>query len=302
MAVKSSIKFWGARGLVSTPNRENTIYGGNTTCMQIMHDDQLIIVDTGFGACHLGEVLMEDALKKQKKLDIHIFYTHFHWDHTQGLPFFHPIYLKNSSLKIYCPLAPEITKGNLDILFDGSYSPFAGIDSMPSSIEFIELKAAVTIENIKVDFSPLDHGRDLTNQIVVPTFSYRFDLPDEQSIVVATDHEGRSSACNDALIEFAENSDIFVHDAQFSDEEYQTHVGWGHSSLSQAVKNIKKSKAKMGILTHHAPGRTDAQIQGLSAALGKKFALSAGHIKFAEENKIYEVKEEGGFKKEKKAS
>ncbi|MBP9707584.1 MAG: MBL fold metallo-hydrolase [Oligoflexales bacterium] len=287
------IKFWGTRGLVSSPSPDVAKYGGNTTCLEIIGahntDDEISIVDTGFGACKLGEKLMQAAFASGRSLTINIFYTHFHWDHTQGLPFFHPIYLPDTKIKIYSPVAPALTKENLDILFDGSYSPFSGIDSMPSQIEFVQLKQNDKIGNLAVEFAPVDHGRELTNQLVLPTYAYKFSINSSSSVGILTDHEARPSHCNQALIELMQKVDILIHDGQFTDAEYKSHVGWGHSSLSQALDNILACKAKLGILTHHAPGRSDAEIDLLqknNRNIKKYKNLTFG---FAEEDRVYLV-------------
>ena len=84
------LKFWGTRGLISSPSKDTAVYGGNTSCIQLEHKNQVVIIDTGFGACNLGEELMQRILNDGENLQIHIFYSHFHWDHIQGLPFFIP--------------------------------------------------------------------------------------------------------------------------------------------------------------------------------------------------------------------
>ena len=91
------VKFWGTRGLISSPFTDTLEFGGNTTCIQVLYKDHLIIIDAGFGASLLGEALMPRILQKKEKLHVHLFFSHFHWDYVQGLPFFHPIYFPSSS-------------------------------------------------------------------------------------------------------------------------------------------------------------------------------------------------------------
>ena len=81
MVSSMKIKFWGTRGLISSPKKETAIYGGNTSCIQIVYKNHLILIDTGFGVTNFGEVLMDRILKKNEELTIHIFFTHYHWDH-----------------------------------------------------------------------------------------------------------------------------------------------------------------------------------------------------------------------------
>ncbi|MDB2447012.1 MBL fold metallo-hydrolase [bacterium] len=281
------IKFWGTRGLISSPSKETAVYGGNTTCMQLIHKNQIIIIDTGFGACNLGEELMPKILEGGESLQIHIFFTHFHWDHIQGLPFFHPIYFESSTINIYSPLPVNVAHANLNLLFDGSYSPFAGIDSMASAISFHQLTTPVLVDGITVDSIPLDHGQSSDEGTESHCFALSFTDADENKIVVATDHEGRPSDTNKKLLEFAKGADILVHDAQYTQEEYQSRVGWGHSTFSQAVENGKRSNAKKVLLTHHHPSRTDAEIEEIAEKMCSDPRFASVDFEFAKEKTVY---------------
>ena len=277
------LKFWGTRGLISSPNKDTAIYGGNTSCIQLLHKSDLIIIDTGFGVTNLGEVLMPRILAGQESLTVHIFYTHFHWDHIQGLPFFHPIYFPTSTLNLYSPLSTESMKENLDLLFDGSYSPFAGVDSMPSQVNFISIKESLEVSGLKVSYCPLDHGWHEAN-----TYAYKFEEEETGiSLVVASDHEARASSINDQFISFAKECDLLVHDAQYTEDEYKGHVGWGHSSMKQALENSVKSKAKRTLLSHHDPKRTDNELKKARKDYGKQPAYKDLDFDFAKESVIY---------------
>ncbi len=257
MGASYGIKFWGTRGLISSPRKDTAIYGGNTTCMQIVYKDHLIIVDTGFGACNLGEKLMQKILTHQAKLQIHIFYTHFHWDHIQGLPFFHPIYFPSTTLNIYSPLPVNVAHQNLDQLFDGSYSPFSGLSSMASTININEFSKAVMLDGLMVSFCPVDHANKDEN---AHCFALKFQAPTGESIVIATDHEARDNKKNEDLINFAKGATILVHDAQFTPAEYSSRQGWGHSTMQSALKNGIAAQAERVLLTHHHPHRSDEEI------------------------------------------
>lgn len=282
------IKFWGTRGLISSPKKETAKYGGNTTCMQIIHKNQIIIVDTGFGACNLGEELMPKILKGDN-LQIHIFYTHFHWDHIQGLSFFHPIYFETSTINIYSPLPVNVAHSNLDLLFDGSYSPFAGIDNMASAISFHQLNTPVLVGGMTVDSIPLDHGQHNDEGTESHCFALRFTDSDGAKIVIATDHEARPSKLNRDLIEFSKNADILVHDSQYTQEEYKTRIGWGHSTVNQAVENGKRAGVGKVLLTHHHPMRTDAQLDAISDKLKSDPRYNSVDFDFCRETKTYET-------------
>jgi len=280
------IKFWGTRGLISSPRRETAIYGGNTTCMQIIYKDHLIIVDTGFGACNLGEKLMQKILTQGANLQIHVFYTHFHWDHIQGLPFFHPIYFSSTTLNIYSPLPANVAYKNLDQLFDGSYSPFSGIHSMASMINIHELFKTVVIDGLTIDFTPVDHGDDDFNSTC---FALKFQCQSGESIVIATDHEARNNSINKNLIEFAKNSTILVHDAQYDEVEYKNRIGWGHSTIQAAMENADKCSTERLILTHHHPLRNDAEIISQIQKYKSKSEFEKTSFDFAKELAQYDA-------------
>ncbi len=292
------LKFWGTRGLISSPRAETAIFGGNTTCMQILYKGHLIIVDTGFGVTNLGEELMKIIIQHGAKLNIHIFYTHFHWDHIQGLPFFHPIYFKTTTLNLYSPAAAKQTTENLDLLFDGSYSPFAGINSMPSTIHFQELKESTKIDDLQVDFVPVDHGSDPQNLVELETYSYKFTAPSGETLVIATDHEAREDFRNNRFVQFAEDCDLLVHDAQYIEEEYVTRIGWGHSTVHQALNNARRIKAGKVLLTHHDPSRSDSEIQEIYRNIKNNNTFKGLNFEFAREGTIYNVvKKSKGTKK-----
>lgn len=284
MDASMKILCWGTRGLVSSPHRDKAVYGGNTSCIQLLYKDHLIVVDTGFGVTNLGEKLMERILSHKEKLTIHIFYTHYHWDHIQGLPFFHPIYFPETTINICSPLGADQARDQLDVLFDGSYSPFSGIGSMPSSIHFHQIDRELEIDGLHVSFCPLDHGWNGSH-----TYAYCFQTSAQEKLVIAMDHEVRENEINAAFIKFARACDLLVHDGQYFGAEYDAHQGWGHSSVEAAIENAIKCEAKALLLTHHSPERTDYTIRKYLANLKHNSAYSSVNPDFAQENHIYPV-------------
>jgi phosphoribosyl 1,2-cyclic phosphodiesterase len=289
MGAPLKLKFWGTRGLISSPRTDTAIFGGNTTCLQVIYEDHLIIVDTGFGVTNLGEELMKRILTDQAQLNVHIFFTHFHWDHIQGLPFFHPIYFPTSQINLYSPLSTSITLANLDLLFDGSYSPFEGIRNMPSQIKFIELEKRTTICGLTIEHVAVDHGTDQGTLHEQVAYAYKFTAPSGESLVIATDHEARSSTVNDNLIRFAKNTNLLVHDGQYIDQEYPMRMGWGHSTVHQALENAVRITPTRTLLTHHDPSRSDSEIQDIHRDLKGNPRYKGIKFEFAREDVIYEV-------------
>ncbi len=258
------LKFWGTRGLVPSPRKTTAVFGGNTTCIQVIDNKHLILVDSGYGIALLGEDLMRRFLVEKREMELHIFYTHFHWDHILGLPFFQPIYVPSTRLHIYAPTSKDEIWKNLDILFDGSFSPFSGINSMPSQILFHELTGSTSIGDLKITYTPVDHqiqGHELSESMA---YAYRF-ARGKDSIVIACDHEAKPGKINDRFITFAKGASILVHDAQYTDQEDSQ--GLGHSTMSQALENGRRIKAGRTLLTHHDPKRNDDELLAIESKL-----------------------------------
>ncbi len=295
------IKFWGTRGQISSPRRETAKYGGSTTSMQVVGNDKLIAIDSGFGISNWGELLIEDILKHKKHLEIHILFTHFHWDHIQGLPFFHPIYFPQTKLYLHSPQPTDFMFDSLDILFDGSYSPFAGIKSMPSKIELVQMCDTLQLGSVSVDFQLLDHGHDQGSKHS-QCYAYRFTQKEHAArLTVATDHETSDSQVNRDFVDFAKGSDLLVHDGQYSRGEYQQHQGWGHSTPEHAVANAEAIGAKQLLITHHAPYRDDHEIDAKKKELRQQHRNLDLQIDFAEEGKTYSIMKQAALQKKKKA-
>ena len=281
MGTPLSIKFWGTRGLISSPRNNTAIFGGNTPSIQMLHKDMNILVDTGFGVTNFGEKLMEANPGGKNPTEVHIFFTHFHWDHIQGLPFFAPIYFKSTTIYLYAPFPTEQIHENLDVLFDGSYSPFSGLKNMPSNIILRELSGPIQLDSLTVDFCNLDHQQ--TN-----TFAYKFtDSTDGRRICIATDHEARPSDVNNDLVEFCRDADLLIHDGQYTNDEYTTKVGFGHSTAEMALANAGAMNVKLCLLTHHDPARTDSSLQNLQKDLRKDLRFRAVSFEFAREEVVY---------------
>lgn len=263
------VKFWGARDWVSAPSNANRKYGGNTACLQIMHGDKIILVDSGFGITNYG-----DTLFGKQNLDIHIFYTHFRWDHCQGLPFFLPIYFPANNITLHAPHPEEVIHNQLNILFDSSYSPFEGLRKMPANIHCRTLKQDDVIQGLKVNFCATHQGEKMAKQTSLDCFAYRFSVSEENSVTVALNHELNakrdSLRKNEDLVELGAETNLLIHDAFFSPQELKTHQGWGHSSADQALQNAQAMAAKATLFAAHSPYAKDSDLDKRLRALKSK--------------------------------
>jgi len=252
------VKFWGTRGSIPVPGQDTTMYGGNTTCLEIsLESGRKIIIDAGSGIRALGEALAHN----EKGLDIHLLMTHIHWDHVLGFPFFAPLY--DQGTKISVDGYSSCMKG-LRFVFDNKL----GDGFFP--IKFIDLKAEIRylktlaqgpliIDDVVIESIPLRHPQG--------GLGFRF-REGNKSLVFITDNElpgGESEECPEEYVRFCKDADILIHDAQYTPKEKAKRVGWGHSDCVAALNLALSAHVKRLILFHHDPSRKDPEVASFKA-------------------------------------
>jgi phosphoribosyl 1,2-cyclic phosphodiesterase len=246
------IKFWGVRGSTPTPQAENLRYGGNTSCVEVRVGDQIFIFDCGTGFRVLGQALEQEFA--EQPFAAHVFVSHFHWDHIQGLPFFRPLY--NSPGSQFMFHASSRTRSLEQALTDQMASPY-----FPVNLD--QMLAKRNFYNIENGCVPMEDGiRIKTAHLNHPQGCLGFRLETKEGILVyATDNEPGNSTFDQAVRKLAEGADVLIYDAQYLPEEYAARRrGWGHSHWREAVNVVMESGAKELILYHHDPDHTDAVV------------------------------------------
>jgi phosphoribosyl 1,2-cyclic phosphodiesterase len=249
------IKFWGVRGSTPTPQPENMRYGGNTSCVEVRFDGRIYIFDCGTGFRVLGHELESEFAKRPGCA--HVFVSHFHWDHIQGMPFFRPLYNNGGSKFIFhCSSRTRSLKQVMEEQMAAPYFPVS-IGEMKAHREFYEIESGcLTLEDgVRMRTAWLNH----------PQGCMGFRLETKDGILVyATDNEPGVPEFDKAVRKLAEGADVLIYDAQYLPEEYQARRrGWGHSHWREAVNVVMESGAKELILFHHDPDHTDAVIDKL---------------------------------------
>ena len=264
------VNFWGVRGSIPTPERRNSRYGGNTTCIEIrLANGTLIILDCGSGLRALGKNLRREF--GTQPIVGYVFLTHFHWDHIQGIPFFLPLYSKGDCMYFHSVLG---TGGQLKEALEGQLvAPYFPVDSnwLAASRHFYQLsEGPINLNGAIISFAPMNHPQGCVG--------YRIEA-DGAVFVLATDTEPGSAKHDRAIRELARDADALVYDAQYTPEELKGEKkGWGHSSWLEGTHVARDSGAKRLILFHYDPNRDDKSVDDFIAKAREEFASVVGAV------------------------
>jgi phosphoribosyl 1,2-cyclic phosphodiesterase len=280
------IKIWGVRGSIPVPGPSTIRYGGNTSCIEIRADGELIILDAGSGIRSLGLALENEFGSRPIKLTLLI--THVHWDHIQGFPFFVPSYNDKNRIRIFGYDGAD--EGLLEILKGQMATPFfpVRLRDLPGKIDIKKLKGMeFHIGKVQVRSKFVNHPGACAGYRLNTSKGSVAYLPDNEPYDAFKLHSASSDLLSPeqvrkratqeraGLVEFLKGCDILILDTQYTDAEYNAHVGWGHGSLSSAVALAIDAQVRRLILFHHDPNHDDATIDQM-AEEAKTLAKSSG--------------------------
>lgn len=266
------IKFWGVRGSIPTPGPNTARIGGNTSCLEVNADGTLIILDGGTGLRLLGEELVKTGMP----LHTHMFFSHVHWDHIQGFPFFIPIFQRNNEIHIFGGKNLEMTLGET----------LAGQMNFPNFPVTLDTCAA------KMHFKQFEDGQELTitDGLTIKglplqhpngCYGYRIEYKGKVfTYCTDTEHSGDEQDPDQNVLELARSADVFVYDAQYTPGEYtgeeggMSKKGWGHSTYVEAAKLANLANVKQLVLFHHDPSHSDDKIEEMEQACKELFPNS----------------------------
>lgn len=253
------VRLWGTRGSLASPGPTTVRYGGNTSCVEVWaKDGSTVILDAGTGIRELGETISRDT----RRLDLLL--THLHMDHIQGLGFFEPFQRPDLEVHIWGPpsttldLRTRLTRYLSPPLFPvrlrdmGAQMSFHDVPATPFKVGPLEIRGAlVTHPGTTVGYRLNENGTALAY------------LPDHEPALGArefpTDPEWTSG------YDLAAGVDVLIHDSQYTEAEYPTHVGWGHSSIPQTLAFARSAGIRRLVTFHHDPDRSDAEIEDILA-------------------------------------
>lgn len=248
------IKFWGVRGSIACPGPRTVKYGGNTSCVEIRCGDHRIIIDGGTGLRELGYELSKSLPPK-----IDIFFTHTHFDHVAGVPFFKPAYMPDTRVDFWAGhLMPEKTLRG--VLCEMMMAPLFPVPiNVFCGCQFRDFACGSTLTpapGVTLTTCPLNHPNGACG--------YRIDFQGK-SICVITDTEHVPGKPDQTVIDFVRGADIMIYDSMFTDEEFPKFVSWGHSTWQEALRIADAAGVRLAVPFHHDPHHNDEFLDDLEA-------------------------------------
>jgi phosphoribosyl 1,2-cyclic phosphodiesterase len=251
------VRFYGARGSIPVSGKEYLKYGGNTTCLEIRtKDDEVIVVDAGSGIRTLGHRLISE-----NRFQYTMIFTHAHWDHIMGFPFFQPIYSTKTRITMYgCPFAQASVKQMISKIMAPPNFPVRFEDIRADIVYHEACEESFAIKSMSIAPIPLSHP----NQGV----GYRF-TEEGKSFVFLTDNELAFKHPGGADFQdyraFSAGANLLVHDAEFTEEEYKKTKTWGHSAYRDALRLALEARVRKFGLFHHNQERSDEGVDEIVA-------------------------------------
>ena len=285
------VRMWGVRGSIPSPGPRTVCYGGNTTCIEVRSDDDsLVILDAGTGIFPLAQTLLAKL-----PVTAHVFITHTHWDHIQGLPFFVPLYIPGNKVRIhgaYDIVSMQGIEQVMNVQLQYSYFP----------IREAELKAGIEYQTLTVG-EPVTIGDATVTPVLmnhpVTDLGYRVEC-NGKSMFFTGDHEpwvniyapeDPEHAEYQAMIDQRQAEldaaigpvDVLVADAAYTLAEYPPKIGWGHGTFDSTIQMAQRIGAKRLICTHHEPTRSDEDLEKVFAEAMNRHSAPGCEIMLARE-------------------
>lgn len=248
---------WGCRGSIASPSTTTVGYGGNTSCVEVrLSDSTLIVLDAGTGIHNLGALLNSEMPEV-----VHLFLSHLHMDHLEGLAFFGPLWRPDAEIHIWGPASP--TRTLVDRIARYMSPPLFPLDlrhQIPSRCEFHDVpQDEWKIGTARIFAERIEHPGDALGYRIEENGRVFAYIPDHEPALISD----MSKVEWVPGYEIARGADVLLHDSQYTEDEYPNRKTWGHSSVADAVKFARISNVKQLVLFHHNPYRSDKELEGM---------------------------------------
>ncbi|MGF7162087.1 phosphoribosyl 1,2-cyclic phosphodiesterase [Rhodoligotrophos appendicifer] len=250
------VKFWGVRGSIACAGGAYDTYGGNTPCVEMLLGDHVLIFDAGSGARQLGSQLLKEGVKS-----FDLFFSHCHYDHIEGIPFFDPLYVPTEQITVWS--GHHVDGGStLDMLKSFMQAPFfpVGPEVFRAKLDYRNFNAGEVLEpapGIRIETTRLRHCNG--------SIGFRIEYAGK-SVCYVTDTEHHQDKLDTDIVSLIQDADIVIYDAMYTPEEYPTFKGFGHSTWEEGVALCRTAKAKKLVLFHHNPRHDDKKLAEIEAA------------------------------------
>ena len=249
------LKFWGVRGTTACPYQSHLKYGGNTSCVSVQCDDHWFIFDAGSGIKQLGTHLLERGVQQA-----HLLFSHFHWDHIQGFPFFAPLYQPSFQLSLHAGNLHLSQSGLQEALSVQMAPPFfpVSLNALNAKLTYHDFRAGEAFDlegKVHIKTYLLNHPQGST--------AYRLQF-NGRSICYVTDVEHEAGSLDEALLGFIENADLVIYDSTYSDDDFYRYAGWGHSTWQQGIRLCQAARVRQLAIFHHDPENSDTVMDVLA--------------------------------------
>ena len=266
------VKFWGVRGSIASPGPGTNFYGGNTSCVEVRAEGEIIVLDAGTGIRSLGLSLTQEF--NSQPLNITLLLTHTHWDHIQGFPFFMPAYEPRNTVRILgYEGARQGLAATLGAQMESPYFP-VGLKELPGNITIEELRdMEFMVGKVRVRAMFVNHPGICVGYRIEASGGSVVFIPDNEPF-----HRMRSQPPgtdtttiefareqDEKLIQFISGADILIMDAQYDAVEYEEHIGWGHACVDDVVDIASRARVKQLYLFHHDPTHDDERVSRMLA-------------------------------------